>query len=111
MCNIQIARMLELPTIYRKVYDQPFHSPALEKEALSKNPGALDLANLTCLLSERAKEFLLKNRVQTFYQQELEIVESLLSLANQPVIHSPCSKQVSLACPQENSSSLPRICS
>ncbi|XP_025736753.1 CST complex subunit STN1 isoform X3 [Callorhinus ursinus] len=91
MCNIQIARMLELPSIYRKVYDQPFCSPALEQE--SSDPGALDLANLTCLLSERAKEFLVENKVQTFYQQELEIVESLLSLANQPVIHSAGSEQ------------------
>ncbi|XP_047559086.1 LOW QUALITY PROTEIN: CST complex subunit STN1-like [Lutra lutra] len=85
VCNIQISRMLELPRIYRKVYDQPFRSPALEQES---DPGALDLANLTCLLSERAKEFLVENKVQTFYQQELEIVESLMSLANQPVIHS-----------------------
>lgn len=90
--NIQIARMLELPSVYRKVYDQPFHSPALEKEALS-NPSALDLASLTCLLSEKVKEFLVKNRMQTFYQQELEMEESLLSLANQPVIHSSCSEQ------------------
>ncbi|KAF6111687.1 STN1 subunit of CST complex [Phyllostomus discolor] len=85
--------MLELPSVYRKVYDQPFRSQALEKEELRKNPGALDLANLTCLLSEKAKEFLMKNRVQTFYQQELEMVESLLSLANQPVIRSTCSEQ------------------
>nr|XP_030721398.1 CST complex subunit STN1 isoform X6 [Globicephala melas] len=92
VCNIQIARMLELPTIYRKVYDQPFRSPALEKEeALSSNPGTLDLDSLTYLLSEKVKEFLVENRVQTFYQQELETVESLLSLANQPVIHSDCS--------------------
>lgn len=92
--NIQIARMLELPNIYRKVYDQPFRSPALEKEeALSCNPGALDLASLTRLLSEKVKEFLMENRVQTFYQQELEMVESLLSLANQPVTHSACSGQ------------------
>ncbi|XP_064451310.1 CST complex subunit STN1 isoform X10 [Mirounga angustirostris] len=90
VCNIQIARMLELPSIYRKVYDQPFCSPALEQES---DPGTLDLANLTCLLSERAKEFLVENKVQTFYQQELEIVESLLSLANQPVIHSAGSEQ------------------
>ncbi|XP_058553668.1 CST complex subunit STN1 isoform X6 [Neofelis nebulosa] len=92
VCNIQIARMLELPSIYRKVYDQPFQSPALEQE--SSNPGALDLANLTCLLSEKAKEFLVENKVQTFYQQELETVESLLSLASQPVTHSSCSEQV-----------------
>ncbi|XP_055415968.1 CST complex subunit STN1 isoform X8 [Bubalus kerabau] len=95
VCNVQIARMLELPAIYRKVYDQPFHSPALkEDEALSSNPGTLDLESLTCLLSEKAKEFLVENRVQTFYQQELETVESLLSLANQPVIHSACSGQM-----------------
>uniref|UniRef100_A0A2K6FDX9 CST complex subunit STN1 n=1 Tax=Propithecus coquereli TaxID=379532 RepID=A0A2K6FDX9_PROCO len=92
--NIQVARMLELPTIYRKVYDQPFRSPALEKEEALSNPGALDLASLTSLLSEKAKEFLMENKVQTFYQQELEIVESLLSVANQPVIHSTCSDQV-----------------
>uniref|UniRef100_A0A8C3WT41 CST complex subunit STN1 n=1 Tax=Catagonus wagneri TaxID=51154 RepID=A0A8C3WT41_9CETA len=95
MCSIQIERMLELPTIYRKVYDQPFNSPALEKEeALSNNPGALDLDSLTCLLSEKAKEFLVENRVQSFYQQELETVESLLSLANQPVVHSTHPGQV-----------------
>ncbi|XP_070636875.1 CST complex subunit STN1 isoform X1 [Bos indicus] len=95
VCNVQIARMLELPAIYRKVYDQPFHSPALkEDEALSSNPGTLDLDSLTCLLSEKAKEFLVENRVQSFYQQELETVESLLSLANQPVIHSACSGQM-----------------
>lgn len=93
VCNIQIARMLELPSIYRKVYDQPFRSPALEKEGALSNPSALDLASLTCLLSEKAKEFLVENRVQTFYQQELEMVESLLSLANQPVIHSACAEQ------------------
>ncbi|XP_022424562.1 CST complex subunit STN1 isoform X2 [Monodon monoceros] len=91
VCNIQIARMLELPTIYRKVYDQPFRSPALEKEEALSNPGTLDLDSLTYLLSEKVKEFLVENRVQTFYQQELETVESLLSLANQPVIHSDCS--------------------
>ncbi|XP_006831541.1 PREDICTED: CST complex subunit STN1 [Chrysochloris asiatica] len=90
--SIQISRMLELPEIYRKVYDQPLHSPALEKEeALSSNPGTLDLTSLTHLLSEKAKEFLMESRVQTFYQQELEMVESLMTLANQPVTHSACS--------------------
>lgn len=94
VCNVQIARMLELPAIYRRVYDQPFHSPALKEDEALSNPGTLDLDSLTCLLSEKAKEFLVENRVQTFYQQELETVESLLSLANQPVIHSACSGQM-----------------
>jgi len=44
VCNIQIARMLELPSIYRKVYDQPFCSPALEQERNWK------LWNLCCPL-------------------------------------------------------------
>ncbi|XP_048663236.1 CST complex subunit STN1 isoform X2 [Marmota marmota marmota] len=92
--KIQIARMLELPTLYRRVYDQPFHSPALEEEAAGGNPEARDLTSLTCLLSEKIKEFLVEKRVQTFYQQELEMVPSLLTLANQPVIHSTCSDQV-----------------
>ncbi|XP_023367548.1 CST complex subunit STN1 isoform X2 [Otolemur garnettii] len=99
--NIQIARMLELPIIYRKVYDQPFRSPALEKEKALSNPGAPDLTSLTCLLSEKAREFLVENRVQTFYQQELEMVESLLSLARQPVVHSTSSNQGSAPCPRE----------
>ncbi|XP_006880018.1 PREDICTED: CST complex subunit STN1 [Elephantulus edwardii] len=92
--SIQISRMLELPAIYRKVYDQPFRSLALEKEAAVSNPGTLDLASLIHLLSEKAKEFLMENRVKTFYQRELEMVESLITLANQPVIHSASSDLV-----------------
>ncbi|XP_038965027.1 CST complex subunit STN1 isoform X4 [Rattus norvegicus] len=35
--NMQIARMLELPELYKKVYDQPFRNPALkEEEALKR---------------------------------------------------------------------------
>ncbi|XP_021101181.1 CST complex subunit STN1 isoform X3 [Heterocephalus glaber] len=94
MWNIQIARMLELPDLYRRVYDQPFHSQASEQEEASSNPGALDLASLTCLLSEKVKEFLLEKKVHTFYQRELEAVASLLSLANQPVIRGPSSNQM-----------------
>ncbi|XP_037351733.1 CST complex subunit STN1 [Talpa occidentalis] len=94
VCNIQIARMQELPMLYRRIYDQPFCSPALEKEKALSNPSTLDLDSLTSLLSEKAKEFLLEKRVHAFYQQELEMEEALLSLANQPVIHSACSNQV-----------------
>ncbi|XP_013013764.1 CST complex subunit STN1 isoform X4 [Cavia porcellus] len=94
MWNIQIARMLELPDLYRRIYDQPFHSPALEQEEANSNPGALDITGLTCLLSEKVKEFLLEKKVQNFYQQELESVTSLLSLASQPVTHGTCSNQV-----------------
>lgn len=94
--NIQIARMLELPLLYRRVYDQPLCSPALKKEAALSNPDTLDLTSLTSLLSEKVKEFLEEKRVHSFYQQELEMVESLLSLARRPVIDSTCPDQVEL---------------
>lgn len=92
--NIQTARMLELPVLYRRVYDQPFRSPALMEEEPLDKTGSLDLSSLTSLLSEKIKEFLQEKKVQTFYQQDLEMVESLQSLASQPVVHSTCSDKV-----------------
>ncbi|XP_052040114.1 CST complex subunit STN1 isoform X2 [Apodemus sylvaticus] len=92
--NMQIARMLELPELYKKVYDQPFRNPALKEEEALNNKDTLDLAGLTSLLSEKVKEFLHEKKVQSFYQQELEMVESLQALASQPVTHSTCSDQV-----------------
>ncbi|OBS69545.1 hypothetical protein A6R68_01982, partial [Neotoma lepida] len=92
--NIQIARMLELPALYRRVYDQPFRNPALKEEEALKNTDTLDLTGLTSLLSEKIKEFLQEKKVQTFYQQELEMVESLQSLASRPVVHSTRVDQV-----------------
>ncbi|XP_074815514.1 CST complex subunit STN1 isoform X2 [Natator depressus] len=48
-------------------------------------PGGLNLRSSIDLLSEKVKDFLLENRIQTFYQQELETVNNLVSLASQPV--------------------------
>nr|XP_048294946.1 CST complex subunit STN1 isoform X4 [Myodes glareolus] len=97
--NIQTARMLELPVLYRRVYDQPFRSPALTEEEPPDKTGTLDLAGLTSLLSEKIKEFLQEKKVHTFYQQDVEMVESLQSLASQPVAsqpvaHGTCSDKV-----------------
>ncbi|XP_051002706.1 CST complex subunit STN1 [Acomys russatus] len=92
--NIQIARMLELPALYKKVYDQPFCNPAVKEEEALSNKDTLDFEGLTFLLSEKIKEFLQEKKMQTFYQQELEMVEPLQSLARRPVIHSTCSDQV-----------------
>uniref|UniRef100_A0A8C6ILQ1 CST complex subunit STN1 n=1 Tax=Mus spicilegus TaxID=10103 RepID=A0A8C6ILQ1_MUSSI len=94
--NMQIARMLELPKLYQKVYDQPFRNPALQEEEALNNKDNLDLAGLTSLLSEKIKEFLQEKKMQSFYQQELETVESLQSLASRPVTHSMGSDQVEL---------------
>lgn len=51
----------------------------------------------------------MENRVQSFYQQELETVESLLSLAKQPVVHSTRPGQVSAASPHGNESMAPAL--
>lgn len=47
------------------------------------------------MLSEKVKEFLQEKKVQSFYQQELEMVESLKSLASQAAAHNTDSDQVS----------------
>ncbi|XP_078007201.1 CST complex subunit STN1 isoform X2 [Phascolarctos cinereus] len=94
--NVQIARMLELPDIYRKVYDQPFSNGTVVKEETVSNAGTLDLSSQTSLLSKKIQDFLVENKVQTFYQQELEAVESLISTASQPVVDRSCSEQVNL---------------
>ncbi|XP_038266999.1 CST complex subunit STN1 isoform X2 [Dermochelys coriacea] len=81
MCEVQISRMLELPCLYREVYDKPFKIP----EEAPSAPGGLNVRSSIDLLSEKVKDFLLENRIQTFYQQELETVDNLVSLASQPV--------------------------
>ncbi|XP_072477593.1 CST complex subunit STN1 isoform X3 [Notamacropus eugenii] len=93
--NVQITRMLELPDIYRKVYDQPFPNGTVVKEEPVSNPGTLDLSSQTGLLSEKIQDFLVENKVQSFYQQELEAVDSLMAPANQPVVDRSCSEQYS----------------
>ncbi|XP_030427234.1 CST complex subunit STN1 isoform X4 [Gopherus evgoodei] len=89
MCEVQISRMLELPCLYREVYDKPFQIP----EDAQSAPGGLNLRSSIDLLGEKVKDFLLENRIQTFYQQELETVDDLVSLASQPVSRTD-SKQV-----------------
>ncbi|NXN36653.1 STN1 protein, partial [Rhinoptilus africanus] len=86
VCDVQISRMLELPCLYREVYDKPFQSPeegqrpsASSKESWGLEP---DLMNFSInVLHEKVKSFLLENKIQTFYQQELEAIDALVSLA------------------------------
>ncbi|XP_074855322.1 CST complex subunit STN1 isoform X2 [Carettochelys insculpta] len=83
VCDVQISRMLKLPCLYREVYDKPFKIP----EEAQSAPSGLNLISPIAadVLSEKVKDFLLENRIQTFYQQELETIGSLVSLTNQPV--------------------------
>ncbi|KFO88493.1 CST complex subunit STN1 [Buceros rhinoceros silvestris] len=91
VCDVQISRMLELPCLYKEVYDKPFQGPKEGQRFLK------DLCLLTCsvyrcsglegqnfsisMLHEKLKDFLLENKIQTFYQQELETIDTLVSLA------------------------------
>ncbi|XP_067995541.1 CST complex subunit STN1 [Melanerpes formicivorus] len=74
-CDVQISRMLELPCLYREVYDKPF-------QGLEEGKSGLEGQNFSVnVLHEKVKGFLLENKIQTFYQQDLETIDSLVSLA------------------------------
>ncbi|NXA19208.1 STN1 protein, partial [Ibidorhyncha struthersii] len=84
VCDVQISRMLELPCLYREVYDKPFQGP--EKGQSKEESWGLeqDLGGQSFsinMLHEKVKGFLLENKIQTFYQQELETIDTLVSLA------------------------------
>uniref|UniRef100_A0A8C6ZMP7 CST complex subunit STN1 n=1 Tax=Nothoprocta perdicaria TaxID=30464 RepID=A0A8C6ZMP7_NOTPE len=88
VCDVQISRMLELPCLYREVYDKPFQVPeGTQRKEISKLNESLDFSNMLC---EKVKGFLLQNRIQTFYQQELETIDTLVSLAHQPLPSATC---------------------
>ncbi|XP_077205755.1 CST complex subunit STN1 isoform X2 [Paroedura picta] len=79
ICDAQISRMLELPHLYREVYDKTFQLP---KERQS-DPGSAAMLGSITILSEKIMDFLSENKIQNFYQQELETVDSLVSLIKQ----------------------------
>ncbi|NWX76584.1 STN1 protein, partial [Alca torda] len=99
VCDVQISRMLELPCLYREVYDKPFQSPeegqrtpAPSKESwgLEQDLVVSDLEGQNFsinTLHEKVKSFLLENKIQTFYQQELETIDTLVSLAAETSHH------------------------
>ncbi|XP_009983253.1 PREDICTED: CST complex subunit STN1 [Tauraco erythrolophus] len=93
VCDVQISRMLELPCLYREVYDKPFHRSGLESQNFSIN-----------MLHEKVKSFLLENKIQTFYQQELETIDTLVSLAGEHLPSPSCQEVKS-----KNDSSSKRI--
>ncbi|NXL70765.1 STN1 protein, partial [Leptocoma aspasia] len=103
VCDVQISRMLELPYLYREVYDKPFKGPEeIQSEKRWDLEQGLGLSGLEGqnfsihMLHEKVQGFLLQNKIQTFYQQELETVDSLVSLAgiSHHLLHSFLSIQV-----------------
>ncbi|NWR03234.1 STN1 protein, partial [Paradoxornis webbianus] len=120
VCDVQISRMLELPCLYREVYDKPFKGPEETQRPLSSSEKRWDLEqdmglsglegqNFSIqMLHEKVQGFLLENKIQTFYQQELETVDSLVYLAaeiSHHLLHSFLPMQVK----SKSSSSSKRI--
>ncbi|NWT68519.1 STN1 protein, partial [Prunella himalayana] len=115
VCDVQISRMLELPCLYREVYDKPFKGPEeIQSEKTWDLEQDLGLSGLEGqnfsihMLHEKVQVFLLENKIQTFYQQELETVDSLVSLMaeiSHHLLHSFLSIQVK----SESNSSSKRI--
>ncbi|NWY32421.1 STN1 protein, partial [Pheucticus melanocephalus] len=115
VCDVQISRMLELPCLYREVYDKPFKGPEeiqsekrwdLEQDLGLSGPEGQNFS--IHMLHEKVQGFLLENKIQTFYQQELETVDCLVSLMaeiSHHLLHSFLSVQVK----SESSSSSKRI--
>ncbi|XP_064000518.1 CST complex subunit STN1 [Pogoniulus pusillus] len=81
-CDVQISRMLELPCLYREVYDKPFQGSEEGQSGLKGQNFSINV------LLQKMEGFLLENKIQTFYQQELETVDMLVSLAG---VHPPSS--------------------
>lgn len=84
VCDVQISRMLELPCLYREVYDKAFQSPGEGQSG----PEGVDFS--IYILHEKVKDFLIENKIQTFYQQELEMIDTLVSLAGGPLSGPSC---------------------
>ncbi|KAF1508934.1 CST complex subunit STN1, partial [Eudyptula minor] len=82
VCDVQISRMLELPCLYREVYDKPFQGPKKGQSGLEAQNFSIDM------LHGKVKGFLLENKIQTFYQQELETIDTLVSLISHHLLHS-----------------------
>ncbi|XP_068112820.1 CST complex subunit STN1 [Hyperolius riggenbachi] len=81
--DIQISRMLELPYLYRHVYDKPFVVPDHLKDPSQR--GLEQQSSLVAILSEKIMDFLKADKIGNFYQQELESVPCLLAAAKRPL--------------------------
>ncbi|KFQ85749.1 CST complex subunit STN1 [Phoenicopterus ruber ruber] len=101
VCDVQISRMLELPCLYREVYDKPFQGPEEGQRPLASSKKSRgfeqDLGGQSFsinMLHEKVRDFLFENKIQTFYQQELETIDTLVSLAGGH-IPSPSCQEIS----------------
>ncbi|XP_018412417.1 PREDICTED: CST complex subunit STN1, partial [Nanorana parkeri] len=84
--DMQITRMLELPYLYKHVYDKPFILPGHMKDQSHEhsNQAELQRSRLIAMLSEKLLAFVKENKIYNFYQPELESVPSLVMAATNP---------------------------
>lgn len=94
---VQIARMLEVPSLYRNFYDKRFqtHQVLENDSSLSRDQDISTTSRQVEILSEKILDFLQKNNIENFYQRELETVDSLTAFASKPVQSSSSSAQES----------------
>ncbi|MBN3272746.1 STN1 protein, partial [Polyodon spathula] len=84
--EVQISWMREVPRLYRKYYDKPrLGSDAVKRPGDTGAAGPLTLSKLVTLMSEQLREFLRESKVSTFCLQDLETVDSLVSVACRPL--------------------------
>ncbi|XP_033108517.1 CST complex subunit STN1-like isoform X2 [Anneissia japonica] len=72
-CEREIARMMELPKLYRDVYDQQF---IVEKEEIAKKSEPLVPGSLI----EAVEQFLRRSETNSFYIAELQTVDHLMDI-------------------------------
>ncbi|XP_002741122.1 CST complex subunit STN1-like [Saccoglossus kowalevskii] len=87
--SIEMARMLELPTLYENVYDKPFLLPrelAEEIESLKeeRQTGLKTEERIVRELQEKVINFLKINNINSFEITDLQTVSDLIDIAQQP---------------------------
>ncbi|XP_043912042.1 CST complex subunit STN1 isoform X2 [Protopterus annectens] len=92
---VQIARMLEVPSLYRNFYDKQFQThQVLENDShLSRGQEVSNVSVQAERLSEKISDFLQESNIENFYQRELEIVDSLTAFASKPLPSSSSAVQ------------------
>ncbi|XP_040217778.1 CST complex subunit STN1 [Rana temporaria] len=95
--DMQIMRMLELPYLYKHVYDKPFILPDDMRDQSHEQPNqaVLQRSGLISLLSDKIMMFVKENTIYNFYLPELESVPSLLSAATNPHYNTESDSNVS----------------
>ncbi|XP_077983171.1 CST complex subunit STN1-like [Glandiceps talaboti] len=88
-CSVEIARMCELPKIYKFIYDKPFTLPAKLAEEIDaiKEEQITGVKTETRIVQElvvKVQEMLRNKNINNFELQDLQTVSELMAVAQQP---------------------------